>query len=314
MTQVFRFRAGEADAGQRLDVFLAAQPEPGLSRARIQALIRSGRCRVGGRPARAGQRLSPGDEVVLEVPPPEAAGLVPEDIPLDVVYRDEDVLVVNKPRGLVVHPAAGHARGTLANTVAGMAAWEDGEDVPGDPARPGIVHRLDKDTTGLLVVALNPQAHQRLAEQVQRRALRREYLAIVHGSPPVESGRIEAPVGRHPTDRKRMAVTPGRGREAITHFRVLERYRGFSLVQCRLETGRTHQIRVHLAYIGHPVAGDPVYGPRRQALGLTAQALHAFRLGFVHPRTGEWLQFEVPPPEDMARAIEALRRGEAGEA
>ncbi|MCG0238384.1 MAG: RluA family pseudouridine synthase [Firmicutes bacterium] len=354
MTRRFRYRVDEAAAGQRLDVFLAAQPDLGLSRSQVQRLIDAGHATVGGRVAKAGWKLEPGDEVEIEVPPPPPMDLTPEEIPLDVVYEDEDVLVINKPRGLVVHPAAGHWTGTLVHAVLGRLRFgpeaggegagdgsgapgrgpagvgagggaaapgsvpgrepdlgpeedpDDGDPEPGD-LRPGIVHRLDKDTTGLLVVAKHPQAQQALAAQIRDRVARREYLALVHGDPGVEAGRVEAPIGRHPRDRKRMAVVPRGGREAVTHFRVLERFRGFSLLLCRLETGRTHQIRVHLAYIGHPVAGDPVYGPRKQALGLTAQALHAFRLGFYHPRTGQWLEFEAPLPPDFAGALERLR-------
>lgn len=338
---------GPEGAGRRVDVFLAGRPELGLSRSRIQALLDQGYGRVNGKPARAGAKLAAGDVVELAVPPPDPVDLTPEDIPLDIVYEDEDVLVINKPRGLVVHPAAGHWRGTLVHGVLGHLArgpagaegggdledGDPGEEAPGgvaggagaqaadgdpegraagfgDPLRPGIVHRLDKDTTGLLVVAKNPEAMARLQDQIRTRAMRREYLALVHGVPEAEAGRIEAPIGRHPVDRKRMAVNLQHGKEAVTHFRVLERFRDFSLLHCRLETGRTHQIRVHLAYIGHPVAGDPIYGPRRQALGLTAQALHAYRLGFVHPRTGQWLQFEAPLPPDFARALAQLR-GEA---
>lgn len=327
MTQRFRYEVSEAEAGQRLDLFLSAQPDLGLSRSQVQRLIDAGLATVGGRVAKPGWKLEPGDSVELEVPPPEPVELSPENIPIDVVYEDDHVLVVNKPRGLVVHPAAGHWTGTLVHAVLGRLAFDDeaagegdpeagddaepAEELPVDPnpsaLRPGIVHRLDKDTTGLLVVAKHPRAQRALAEQIRDRVAHREYLALVHGDPGVEAGRIEAPIGRHPTDRKRMAVQPRGGREAVTHFRVLERLGDFTLLHCRLETGRTHQIRVHLQYIGHPVAGDPVYGPRKQALDLEAQALHAFRLGFYHPETGQWLQFEAPLPADFAAVLERLR-------
>lgn len=303
-----RFVAGPDDAGQRLDTFLAGVVAD-LSRSRIQKLIDDGHCTVGGRPAKRGWKLEPGDEVLLRVPDPEPTDLVAEPIPLEVVYEDADVLVINKPRGLVVHPAAGHWSGTLVHALLDHIDDEEFTGVGGE-LRPGIVHRLDKDTTGLLVVAKNDAAHQALSAQIASRTAHREYLALVHGAPEVDAARIEAPIGRHPVDRKRMAVNMERGRDATTHFRVLERFKGFALLACRLETGRTHQIRVHLAYIGHPVAGDPVYGPRKQALGLRAQALHAHRLGFYHPGTDEWMEFSAPVPDDFAAVLERLRAGE----
>lgn len=294
-------------AGQRLDQFLAAEL-PDLTRSRIQRLIADGHCTVAGRPAKPGWRLAAGDAVHLVVPDPAPVELVAEVIPLDVAHEDADVVVINKPRGLVVHPAAGHWRGTLVNALLDHLDDEGFAGVGGE-LRPGIVHRLDKDTTGLLVVAKNDAAHQDLAAQIAARTARREYLALVHGEPEVDHGRIEAPIGRHPRDRKRMAVNLKHGREATTHFQVLERLPGFSLLRCRLETGRTHQVRVHLAYIGHPVAGDPVYGPRKPALGLTAQALHAAFLAFRHPGTGEWLEFTAPLPGDFATVLDRLRAG-----
>lgn len=309
MTAEFHYAVGAEAAGQRLDAFLAAREDLGLTRSRIQKLIDDGHCTVDGKRAKPGWKLEPGQAVTLAVPPPTEPTLVAEDIPLDVVYEDADVLVINKPRGLVVHPAAGHWRGTLVNALLHQIDFDEDEGVGGS-LRPGIVHRLDKDTTGLLVVAKNDAAMAALQEQIRVRAVKREYLAVVHGTPEAEAGRVEAPVGRHPQDRKKMAVNVQQGREAVTHFRVMERYQGFSLITCRLETGRTHQIRVHLAYIGHPVAGDPTYGPRRQALGLTAQALHAWRLGFRHPASGAALEFEVPPPPDMQVVIDRLRAGE----
>ncbi|MFZ5827407.1 MAG: RluA family pseudouridine synthase [Bacillota bacterium] len=288
----------------RLDAFLAGQEELGLSRSRIKALIEEGRITVNGAVRKVSQSLLPGDEVLVQVPDPEPVDLLPEEIPLDVVYEDEDVLVINKQRGLVVHPAAGHWSGTLVNAV--LDHVEDLEGIGGE-LRPGIVHRLDKDTTGLLVVAKNERAMAKLQDQIREHTARRVYWALVHGNNMPDSGRIEAPIGRHRGDRKRMAVDTRTGRDALTHFRVLERYLGYALLECRLETGRTHQIRVHLSFIGHPVVADPVYGTRKAHLGLEPQALHARQLGFYHPSTGEWVEFTADPPADMMAAIERLR-------
>lgn len=294
--------------GARLDAYLAAQEELGLSRSRIKGLIDQGLVTVNGQKRKASQPLAPGDEIRVTVPDPEPLELAPEEIPLDVVYEDEDVLVINKQRGLVVHPAAGHWSGTLVNAV--LDHVDDWEGI-GGKLRPGIVHRLDKDTTGLLVVAKNEGAMESLTEQMREHKAVRIYWALVHGNEQLpDAGRIEAPIGRHPRDRKKMAVNTKNGREAVTRFRVLERYKGYSLVECRLETGRTHQIRVHMAYIGHPVVADPLYGPRKAHLGMPPQALHARQLGFYHPRTGEWVEFTAEPPADMMAVIERLRWGE----
>lgn len=319
--------------GERLDVFLAGRAELGLTRSAVQSLIRRDLILVGDRPGKAGDRLREGEQVTVTLPPPQPARALPEPIPLDVVYEDGDVAVVNKARGMVVHPAPGHAGGTLVNALLARCPelW-----AAGDAVRPGIVHRLDRDTTGLLVVAKSRAAHEALARQLKERTMRREYLALVHGQPPDE-GTVDAPIGRHTADRKRMAVV-ARGRPAVTRYRVVERFPaprgtvagarggGYALLAVRLETGRTHQIRVHMAHIGHRVAGDPVYGARRPRrggggggagtgaggageLGLAAQALHAARLGFAHPRTREWMEFEAPPPPDLAAALDRLRRG-----
>ncbi|QBS37743.1 RluA family pseudouridine synthase [Thermaerobacter sp. FW80] len=298
-------------AGERLDVFLARQESLELTRSAIQRLIRRHRVRVNGRPARPSRRLEPGEEVVVELPPPEPSGVAPEPLPLDVVYEDADVVVLNKPRGWVVHPAPGHSQGTLVNAL--LARYPEMEGV-GGPGRPGIVHRLDRDTTGLLVVARSPLAYRELVRLLKERKVRREYLALVRGWPEVREGTIDAPIGRHPVDRKRMAVRPEGGRAARTHFQVVERAGRYTLLRCWLETGRTHQIRVHLAFIGLPVAGDPVYGGRQAQgeLGLEGQALHAARLTFPHPRDGRLLDFTVPPPADFARALERARSGARG--
>lgn len=302
----------QSEVGEvRLDAFLALQDELGLSRSHIKKLIESGHVQVNGRPAgKPSLTLRTGDEVTVQIPRPAPVDLAAEAIPLDILYEDDDVVVINKPRNLVVHPAAGHWSGTLVNAL--LEHVDDLEGIGGE-LRPGIVHRLDKDTTGVLVAAKNDTAHLSLSDQIRERTAKREYMAIVHGNPKAEAGRIEAPIGRHPGDRKRMAVNLKTGKEAITHFRVLERFGEYTLVSCRLETGRTHQIRVHMAFIGHPVVGDPVYGTRKQHLGMGAQALHARTLGFHHPRTGLWMEFEAPLPPDFDQALSAIRE-EIGDA
>jgi 23S rRNA pseudouridine1911/1915/1917 synthase len=299
-----------AAAGCRLDAFLAARV-PALSRARLQGLIAAG-CvtvaRLAGRRVRPAARLRAGDVVVLVVPPPAPVVLQPEPLPLDIVYEDADVLVVNKPAGLVVHPGAGRTSGTLVHAVLAHCP-----DLPGigGAHRPGIVHRLDKDTSGLLVVAKTEAALRHLQAEIAAKRATRDYLALVWGRPSPAAGTIEAPIGRDPRRRTRMAVRPD-GRPAVTRYRVLEAFPEAALLEVRLVTGRTHQIRVHCAHIGHPVVGDPVYGRRRNPWGLQRQALHAFRLAFTHPRDGRALQFEVPLPEDLATALRALRAGAAG--
>lgn len=294
-----------ADAGDvRLDAFLASKEEVGLSRSRIQGLIKAGHVTLNGKEPKAKQSVSPGDQIRVEIPAPVSVDVSPEAIPLDVVYEDEDVVVINKQRGLVVHPAAGHWSGTLVNAL--LEHVDDLEGIGGE-LRPGIVHRLDKDTTGLLVAAKNEQAMQSLQDQIREHTARRIYWALVHGNLMPETGRIEAPIGRHPSDRKRMAVSTRTGREAVTHFRVLERFKGYALLECRLETGRTHQIRVHLSFIGHPVVADPVYGTRKAHLEMPPQALHARQLGFFHPRSREWLELTAEPPADLMAIIERLR-------
>jgi 23S rRNA pseudouridine1911/1915/1917 synthase len=258
---------------------------------------------VDGRPAKPAARLRPGQRVEITVPPRAEGSLTPQPLPLDIVYEDADLLVINKPPGLVVHPGAGRPAGTLANAIAARAP----EVLQlGGGLRPGIVHRLDKDTSGLLVVARTEAALRDLRQQVAARAVRRVYLALVVGRLAHEEGTIEAPIGRDPRRRTRMAVVRG-GRPAATRYRVLERMAGHTLLEAHLITGRTHQIRVHFAHLGHPVAGDPVYGGRRGGLGLARQALHAWRLAFRHPRSGAELSFEAPPPPDFTAALERAR-------
>jgi 23S rRNA pseudouridine1911/1915/1917 synthase len=293
------------DAGERLDRALAALGE--WSRSQAQRLIEEGRVTVDGQAAHsASLKLRAGQRIDVRVPPPGPVHVEPEDIALAVVFEDEDLLVVDKARGMVVHPAPGHARGTLVAAVLGHAGRLPGI---GGELRPGIVHRIDKDTSGLLVVAKTPLAHESLSAQFKEHSVTRVYEAIVHGVIAEPAGRVEAPIGRDPRDRQRMAVVDEKhGRRAVTHFRVVERFAAYTHVELRLETGRTHQIRVHMAYIGHPVAGDPLYA-RRDPLSLGGQALHARTLGFTHPRTGERLTFCAPAPAGMADTLQRLRGG-----
>ena len=265
----------------RLDVFLAEVTE-GLSRSYIQQLARSGRVSVNGSPAKASHRLKAGEEVICDIPEPEPVDIVPEDIPLDIVYEDDDVLLVNKPSGMVVHPAPGHPSGTLVNAV--MFHCRGHLSGINGAVRPGIVHRIDRDTSGLIIVCKNDDAHRSLAAQLKDHSITRVYEAVVHGILKDDEMTVDAPLGRHPKDRLKMAVVPD-GRRAVTHVRLLEPFRKYSHVECRLETGRTHQIRVHMAHIGHPVLGDPVYGPAKTPASFGGQVLHAGVFGFVHPRS-----------------------------
>ena len=290
-------------AGTRLDAFLAAQL-PSLTRSAAARLIEGGFVTVDGRPAGKSVRLVGGETVSVTLPEAEEPEARPEDIPLDVVYEDGDVIVVNKPVGVVVHPAPGHPDGTLVNALlhhcAGSLSGIGGQ------MRPGIVHRIDRDTSGLIIAAKNDMAHLSLSEQLQDHSLARTYEAIVVGNFREETGTVDAPIARHRTDRKRMAVAAD-GRRAVTHWKVLERYPGYTHIQCSLETGRTHQIRVHMAYIGHPVLGDPVYGgKRKENFGLTGQCLHARKLAFQHPRTGERMEVECPLPDYFQEVLRKL--------
>ncbi|UTT41860.1 RluA family pseudouridine synthase [Exiguobacterium aurantiacum] len=289
-----------AEEKARIDKWMSEQSD--WSRSQIQDWIKAGDLLVNGQIVKPNYKLQEGDEIVVTVPDAVELEVLPEHIQLDVVYEDEDVIVVNKARGMVVHPAAGHTSGTLVNAL--LYHCDDLSGING-VKRPGIVHRIDKDTTGLLMVAKNDVAHESLASQLKDRKIKREYIALVHGEVAHELGTIEAPIGRDTNDRQRMTVTDKNAKEAITHFRLLERYKDFTLVECKLETGRTHQIRVHMRYIGHPLAGDPKYGPRR-TIQLNGQALHAATLGFFHPRTNEWLEFEAPLPADFEAELAKL--------
>ncbi|WP_297243262.1 RluA family pseudouridine synthase [uncultured Flavonifractor sp.] len=279
--------------GQRADQFLAAAL-PQLTRSAAQKLLEEGAVTLNGRPVKKNYKTAPEDELVVVLPDPAPVDILPQDIPLDVVYEDEDVIAVNKPVGLVVHPAAGHPDGTLVNAL----LYHCGNSLSGinGALRPGIVHRIDRDTSGLIIAAKNDTAHLALAAQLQDHSLYREYEAVCVGNLKQDQGTVNAPIARHPTDRKKMAVNFLQGREAVTHWTVLERFSGYTHIQCRLETGRTHQIRVHMAHTGHPLLGDVVYGSKKPWPGLAGQCLHARRLSFVHPRTGERLTLECPLP------------------
>ncbi len=298
------FTVGET--GQRLDRWLSEQMK-GMTRSAVQKLIEEGMVTCRGEPLAKSARLSPGDEVAVTVPEVKPLNMEPENIPLDIVYEDGDLLVVNKPKGMVVHPAPGNLSGTLVNAL----LYHCGSSLSGinGVARPGIVHRIDKDTSGLLIVAKNDFSHVRLAEQIKAHSFTREYSAVVYGNVKTDSGIVDQPIGRHPTERRKMAVLPGSpsARDAVTHFQVVRRFEGFTQLRLRLETGRTHQIRVHMAYLGHPVAGDPVYGPKKVITSLWGQCLHAGLIGFVHPRTGTYLEFEAPLPEYFTEFLRKLR-------
>lgn len=291
--------------GQRADQFLAAALD-GLTRSAAQKLLEEGRVLRQGKALKKNDRLQPGDVLTLCIPDPAPVEILPQDIPLDVVYEDGDVIVVNKPVGLVVHPAPGHPDGTLVNAL----LYHCGQSLSGinGQLRPGIVHRIDRDTSGLIIAAKNDRAHLSLAAQLQDHSLSRVYEAVAVGGLREDRGTVDAPIGRHPVDRKRMAVDRQNGREAVTHWRVLARYPGFTHVECRLETGRTHQIRVHLASIGHPLLGDVVYGSKKPVPGLAGQCLHARRLRFTHPSTGQLVELECPLPGWFQDVLDRLSR------
>ena len=295
---------GEGEAS-RLDAFLSAQLD-GLSRSHIQKILKGGGVLVNGRPEKSSYRVAPGDQVELEVPEPEEPEILAEEMDLDILYEDRDIILINKPKGMVVHPAAGHYSGTLVN---GLMAHcrEDLSGING-VLRPGIVHRIDMDTTGVLIACKNDFAHTIIAQQLKVHSITRKYYAIVHGVIREEEGTVNAPIGRHPTDRKKMSINTKNGREAVTHYRVLQRFEKFTYVECQLETGRTHQIRVHMASIHHPLLGDTVYGPAKCPVsGLQGQTLHAGVLGFLHPRTGEYMEFSAPLPEYFQELLKKLK-------
>lgn len=292
-------------AGERLDAFLARSVE-NMSRSGAQKLLEEGCVLRNGKPGKKNDKLNIGDEIAFTVPEPTPVDILPKEMPLDIVYEDADVLVINKPKGLVVHPAAGHQDDTLVNGL----LYAMGDDLSGinGQLRPGIVHRIDKDTSGLLAVAKNDLAHMMLASQLKDHTMARTYECIVCGGLKEDSGTVDAPIGRHPTDRKKMCVTQRNSRSAVTHWEVVKRYRGYTHVRCRLETGRTHQIRVHMAYIGHPILGDTVYGHKKPELGQSSQVLHAGALCFRHPRDERPVMVLAPLPEYFTQVLEKLER------
>ncbi|CQR47769.1 Ribosomal large subunit pseudouridine synthase D [Paraliobacillus sp. PM-2] len=297
-----KYTVKQEERGMRIDKVLTSVL-PDTSRSQIQTWIKEGYCLVNNKQVKSNYKCLANDIVTWEIPEPEPLYVEPENIPLDIIFEDQDVIVVNKPRGMVVHPSAGHANGTLVNAL--LYHCKDLSGING-VVRPGIVHRIDRDTSGLLMIAKNDQAHQHLAEQLQAKTVKRSYEAIVHGAIPHEYGTIEAPLGRDPKDRQKMAVISG-GKPAITHFEVIDRFDDrFTYVKCVLETGRTHQIRVHMKYIGFPLVGDPKYGPRK-TLKIDGQALHARELGFEHPRSNKWMHFEVAPPEIFLETLEKVK-------
>ena len=293
--------------GERLDAFLSRQGDS-LSRSAAQKLIEAGAVRLNGKLPKKNDRLNLGDTVEYTIPEPKEVDITPKDIPLEIVYEDEDVAVINKPKGLVVHPAAGHQDDTLVNGL--LYAMGDSLSGINGELRPGIVHRIDKDTSGLLAIAKNDLAHTVLASQLKDHSMARTYEAIVCGSFREDSGTVDAPIGRHPTDRKKMCVTQRNSKPAVTHWEVVERFRGYTHIRCRLETGRTHQIRVHMAYIGHPILGDTVYGHKKPELGQSSQCLHAGALCFRHPRDGRPILVFAPLPDYFQQVLEKLRKME----
>lgn len=297
------FTVNEEQAGKRLDVFIT-EALGSVSRAHVQKLIEAEAVNVGSKTAKANYKVQVNDMVEVTIPEAKPVEVLPEDIPLDILYEDRDVIVVNKPRGMVVHPAVGNYTGTLVN-----ALLEHCNDLSGinGAIRPGIVHRLDKDTSGVMIAVKNDRAHLSLAAQIKNRTASRRYTAIVHGNIEESQGIINAPIGRHPIDRKKMAVTFENSKEAITKFKVLERFGNYTLVECKLMTGRTHQIRVHMAHIGHPVVGDPKYGSGRKLFAIDGQALHSTELTFTHPSTGKQLSFRAEMPKDMQEILKKLR-------
>ncbi|RHT59562.1 RluA family pseudouridine synthase [Clostridium sp. AM29-11AC] len=291
--------------GVRIDKFLSEACD-GLSRSYLQKLLKSELVEVDKRTVKNSYKLSAGEKIEFEVPEAAEPEIKAEDIPLDIIYEDSDIILVNKPKGMVVHPAAGHYSQTLVNGL--MYHCRDGLSGINGVLRPGIVHRIDMDTTGVLIVCKNDFAHNAIAEQLKVHSITRKYFAIVHGVIQEDEGTVDAPIGRHPVDRKKMSINRKNGKEAVTHYRVLERFRQFTYVECQLETGRTHQIRVHMASIGHPLLGDSVYGPSKSPFKLQGQTLHAGVLGIVHPRTGNYMEFSAPLPEYFSELLDKLRK------
>lgn len=291
--------------GIRIDRFLSEQL-PEHSRSYIQKLIKDGQVSIEGKAVKSNYKIAGSEEIALLIPDQVIPDILPEDIPLDILYEDQDLIVINKPKGMVVHPATGHYSGTLVNAL--MYHCKDELSGINGVMRPGIVHRIDRNTTGSLLVCKNDFAHNAIAEQLKVHSITRRYRAIVHGNLKDDQGTVDAPIGRHPIDRKKMAIEPRNGRDAITHYHVLERFGNYTYIECQLETGRTHQIRVHMSSIHHPIVGDDVYGPAKCPFsGLQGQTLHAQVLGFIHPRTGEYMEFSAPLPEYFENLLTKLR-------
>lgn len=289
------------DGGERIDRYLA-DALPDLSRSRIQSLLKSEAILVNHTPCKANYRVAEDDLITIDVPEAKEVEILPENIPLSILYEDDDILIVNKPKGMVVHPAPGHASGTLVNAI--LFHCKDSLSGINGELRPGIVHRIDQNTTGSLIICKNDSAHRAVAEQLKVHSITRCYRAIVHGVLKEDTGTIRTTIGRHPVDRKRMAANVKGGREAITHYRVLQRFSDYTYIECQLETGRTHQIRVHMAYIHHPILGDTVYGPAKCSVkGLEGQCLHAETIGFIHPATHEYVEFHAPLPEYFEKLL-----------
>lgn len=291
------------DANKRIDAFVSSKVED-VSRTQVQRLIEEGKILVKGKKIKSNYKVKEGDSISIEIPDPVKIDILPEDIDIEIIYEDDDIAVVNKPQGMVVHPAAGNYTGTLVNALLSRCSNLSG--INGE-IRPGIVHRIDKDTSGVLVIAKNDNAHKKLSEQIKEHSVNRIYVAIVEGVIKNDSGVINLPIGRHPVERKKMAVVSKGGRNAVTHFKVIERFKENTLIEAKLETGRTHQIRVHMAYIGHPLVGDPVYGYKKQKYKLKGQALHAMTLGFIHPTKGEYMEFSAPLPDYFNELLRKLR-------
>ena len=289
--------------GERIDKYLSEQLED-MTRSHIQKLIKENMVRVNRMTVKSNFKLSASDQIEVEIPELKEPDILPENIPLDILYEDQDILVVNKPKGMVVHPAPGHYTGTLVNAI--MYHCKDNLSGINGVMRPGIVHRIDMDTTGSLLICKNDRAHQALAEQLKEHSITRKYHAIVHGRLKEDEGTIDKPIGRHPIDRKKMSVHCTNGREAVTHYRVLKRFQQFTYIECQLETGRTHQIRVHMSSIGHPILGDQVYGPAKCPYKLQGQTLHAKVLGITHPTTGEYMEFDAPLPDYFQGLLEKM--------
>ena len=301
--QIKEFQS-EENAGERIDKFLT-EKVPELSRSYIQKLIKEKNVKVNSTVIKSNYKVAKGDQIQITIPDLTEPDILPENIPLDILYEDDDILVVNKPKGMVVHPAAGHYTGTLVNAI----MYHCHNDLSGinGVLRPGIVHRIDKDTTGSLIICKNDEAHRKIAEQLKEHSITRKYRAIVYGRISNDEGVVDAPIGRHPTDRKKMAINERNGKPAITHYKVLERFEKYTYIECQLETGRTHQIRVHMTSIGHPLLGDEVYGNAKCPFKLEGQTLHAMTIGFIHPSTNQYVEYEAPLPEYFERLLQILR-------